>query len=147
MRRRVELVYAARVTTTAPASRGPTDRLTRATDIDLRPLRVAGLALVPAAIALSVSPFDPVPPCPLRTITGVPCPLCGSTRGVIAAVHGHVGDAIALNPASIGVLVLALLLVVGWRVERVRIPVWVIATVFAVLWAYQLFKYATGRPL
>lgn len=146
MHRRGGLVYAARVTT-ATAPRRLTDRLTRGTDIELRPLRVAGLALVPAAVALSVSPLDPVPPCPLRTITGIPCPLCGSTRGVIAAVHGHVGDALVLNPASIGVLVLALLLVVGWRVERVRIPVWVIATVFAVLWAYQLYKYATGRPL
>lgn len=147
MRRRGGLVYAARVPTTVTASRRITDRLTDTTDIELRPLRLAGLALVPAAIALSVSPFDPVPPCPLRTITGIPCPLCGSTRGVIAAVHGHIGDALVLNPASIGVLVLALALVVGWRVERVRIPVWVIATVFAVLWAYQLYKYATGRPL
>ena len=84
---------------------------------------------MPAAVLLSVSPVDPVPPCPLRTLTGIPCPLCGSTRGVIAAVHGHIGDALALNPASIGVLVLALLLVAGWRIDRVRIPVWVIVTV------------------
>jgi len=121
--------------------------LTDTTEIELAPLRTAGLFLVPAAIVLSVSPVDPVPPCPLRTLTGIPCPLCGSTRGVIAAVHGHIGHALALNPASIGVLILALLMVAGWRVERIRIPVWVIITVFAVLWSYQLFKYATGRPL
>lgn len=133
------MVYASRVTLAGT--------LTETKELELRPLRVAGLALVPAALVLSVSPYDPVPPCPLRTLTGIPCPLCGSTRGVIAAVHGHIGHALALNPASIGVLVLALLLVAGWRVERVRIPVWVIATVFAVLWAYQLFKYGTGRPL
>jgi len=121
--------------------------LTDTTEIELAPLRTAGIFLVPAAIVLSVSPVDPVPPCPLRTLTGIPCPLCGSTRGVIAAVHGHIGHALALNPASIGVLILALLMVAGWRVERIRIPVWVIITVFAVLWSYQLFKYATGRPL
>jgi hypothetical protein len=39
------------------------------------------------------------------------------------------------------------MLVLGWRLERVRIPVWCIVSVFAVLWSYQLFKYATGRPL
>jgi hypothetical protein len=117
------------------------------TDVDLRPLRLAGLALVPAAFVISWLPVDPVPPCPLRTLTGVPCPLCGSTRGVIAAVHGHVGHALALNPASLGVLVLAAMLVLGWRVDRVRIPIWCIVMVFAVLWSYQLFKYATGRPL
>jgi len=121
--------------------------LTDTTEIELAPLRTAGLLLVPAAIVLSVSPVDPVPPCPLRALTGIPCPLCGSTRGVIAAIHGDIGHALSLNPASIAVLVMALLIVAGWRIERVRIPVWTIASVFAVLWAYQLFKYATGRPL
>jgi hypothetical protein len=135
MRHRGGVVYAALVA------------MTDTTEIQLAPVRTAGLLLVPAAVALSLSPFDPVPPCPLRALTGVPCPLCGSTRGVVAAVHGQVGDALALNPASIGVLVIALLLVAGWRVERVRIPVWTIVAVFAVLWGYQLFKYGTGRPL
>ena len=117
------------------------------TDVDLRPLRLTGLALVPAALVLEWLPVDPVPPCPLRTLTGIPCPLCGSTRGVIAAVHGHVGHALELNPASLLVLALAAILVLGWRVERVRIPVWSIVALFAVLWSYQLFKYSTGRPL
>ncbi len=84
------MVYAARVALT--------DTLTDRTEIELGPLRVAGLALVPAAVLLSVSPYDPVPPCPLRTLTGIPCPLCGSTRGVIAAVHGH--PALRLTIAS-----------------------------------------------
>jgi hypothetical protein len=117
------------------------------TDVDLRPLRLAGLALVPAALVVNALPVDPVPSCPLRTLTGIPCPLCGSTRGVIAAVHGHLGHALELNPASLLVLALAAILVLGWRVERVRIPVWGIVAVFAVLWSYQLFKYSTGRPL
>lgn len=121
--------------------------LTDTTEVDLAPLRVAGLLLVPAAIALSVSPVDPIPPCPLRALTGIPCPLCGSTRGVIAAVHGDIGHALSLNPAAVAVLLLALALVAGWRIQRVRIPVWIVASVFAVLWAYQLFKYGTGRPL
>jgi hypothetical protein len=121
--------------------------LTDTTEVDLAPLRTAGLLLVPAAIALSISPVDPIPPCPLRALTGIPCPLCGSTRGVIAAVHGDLGHALWLNPAAIAVLVLALALVAGWKVERVRIPVWSVVSVFAVLWAYQLFKYGTGRPL
>jgi hypothetical protein len=117
------------------------------TDVDLRPLRLFGLALVPAAFVVAWMPVDVVPPCPLRTLTGIPCPLCGSTRGVVAAVHGHLGHAVQLNPASLLVLALAAMLVLGWRVERVRIPVWIIVSVFAVLWTYQLFKYATGRPL
>jgi hypothetical protein len=117
------------------------------TDVDLRPFRAAALALVPAAFVVNWLPLDVVPGCPLRTLTGVPCPLCGSTRGVIAAVHGHLAHALELNPASLLVLAVAAMLVLGWRVERVRIPVWCVVAVFAVLWTYQLFKYATGRPL
>jgi hypothetical protein len=117
------------------------------TEVDLRPLRFAGLALVPVALLLTALPVDPVPPCPLRTLTGIPCPMCGSTRGVIAAVQGDLGRALTLNPASLIVLFLAAMLVVGWRVERVRIPVWAIVVVFAILWTYQMFKYTTGRPL
>jgi hypothetical protein len=122
-------------------------RLNATTEIPLAPWRMVGLALVPAAAFLSVSPIDPVPPCPLRTVTGIPCPLCGSTRGVIAAIHGDLGAALALNPASVLALVLVVLLLVAWKVERVRIPVWTIVAVVAALWAYQLFKLATGRPL
>lgn len=126
------------------------DVLTRRTELDLRPLRWAAVALVPAAAVLSVLPFNPVPPCPLRTITGVPCPLCGSTRGVIAAVHGHVGQALTLNPASLLAILLAVVLLVTWRLRpaaRVRIPAWTVFAVLGALWCYQLFKYATGRPL
>jgi len=121
------------------------------TEVDLRPLRLLGLALVPAAFVVAWTPVDVVPPCPLRTLTGIPCPLCGSTRGVVAAVHGHLGHALTLNPASLLVLALAAMLALGWalgwRGDRIRIPVWCIVAVFALLWSYQLYKYATGRPL
>jgi len=126
------------------------DVLSRRTEVDLRPLRWGAVALIPAAVVLSVLPFSPIPPCPLRSITGVPCPLCGSTRGVIAAVHGHVGQALTLNPASLLVIALAVALLVTWRfrpAERLRIPIWVVPAALGALWCYQLFKYATGRPL
>jgi hypothetical protein len=106
-----------------PEHYGHAVALADTTEVDLRPLRVGALALVPVAFVLSWSPVDVVPRCPLRTLTGVPCPLCGSTRGVIAAVHGHLGHALELNPASLLVLALAAMLVLGWRIERVRIPV------------------------
>ena len=42
--------------------------------------------------------------CPLRAATGVPCPFCGMTRAVVAAVHGHLGTSLAFNPGGIVVL-------------------------------------------
>ena len=39
-------------------------------------------------------------PCPLRTLTGVPCPMCGMTTSVEATLHGHPGSALGANPAG-----------------------------------------------
>jgi len=60
---------------------------------------VAGVGLL---LALTV-PLWPelshsLPPCPFRTLTGVPCPTCGTTRAVLALSHGHVGEAFLHNP-------------------------------------------------
>jgi len=44
-------------------------------------------------------------------------------------------------------IVTAIVLLVAWRWQRVRIPVWAVFVFFAALWAFQLFKYSTGRPL
>lgn len=48
---------------------------------------------------------NPLPPCPLRALTGLYCPGCGSTRCLHALVHLDLAGALAMNP----LLVLALL--------------------------------------
>jgi Protein of unknown function (DUF2752) len=35
--------------------------------------------------------------CPMRLITGLPCPGCGLTRSWTAAAHGHFADAFSYN--------------------------------------------------
>lgn len=129
----------------------PTSPLTRRTGpttaFDLRQARVLGAAMLGVAAVRPLVPFEFVPPCPLRTLTGIPCPLCGMTRGVTALVHGELGRALTLNPGSYLAVGLAVLLLLQWRARRVVVPVWAIVTLFAVLWTWQLFKYATGRPL
>jgi hypothetical protein len=137
------------VTDAAPAG-GTSTRPSRfggSTSVQLRELRIIGAAMLGAAAVRPLMPVEVVPPCPLRTITGIPCPMCGMTRGVTALVHGDFAHALLMNPASYVAVALALLLLVQWRTKRVVIPVWVIVAVFAVMWTWQLFKYATGRPL
>jgi Protein of unknown function (DUF2752) len=115
--------------------------------VDLRPLRAAGAAMLAVALVLPTLALPNVVLCPLRRLTGVPCPFCGMTRSVTALVHGDLGASLALNPGGILVVALAAVLLVLWRVRRVTIPVWPLALFFGSLWAYQLFKYSTGRAL
>ena len=56
-----------------------------------------------AAAATLIYFYDPAstpfyPSCPLRALTGLLCPLCGGLRAAHALLHGHVLDAVALNP-------------------------------------------------
>jgi len=123
------------------------ERFGGVTRVELRELRIAGAAMLGVAAIRPLVPFEFVPPCPLRTVTGVPCPMCGMTRGVTALVHGDFARALLMNPASFVAVALAVLLLVQWRTRRVVIPVWVVVTALAAMWGWQLFKYATGRPI
>jgi hypothetical protein len=38
--------------------------------------------------------------CLFQRAFGVPCPICGMTRGVLLTLGGHLGDALRLNPAA-----------------------------------------------
>jgi hypothetical protein len=114
---------------------------------DLGPLRVAAAAMLAIAAVWPLLPTPDVTTCPLRLVTGIPCPFCGMTRGVVAAVHGDFLGSLVFNPGAVVVLLLGIALLVAWRVRRVAMPVGVVVAWFAVLWAYQLFKYATDRPL
>lgn len=42
--------------------------------------------------------------CIIKNITGVPCPSCGSTRGVLEILNGRLYQALLLNPLSFIVL-------------------------------------------
>jgi len=85
-------------------------------------------------------PAVPGPPCPLRLLTGVPCPLCGSTTSVRTVLGGDPVAALAVSPVGVAAVIAAVVLLV-WRPARVRVP-WVVALVLlAGSWLYQLSRY------
>jgi Protein of unknown function (DUF2752) len=70
-------------------------------------LALVGLACVPAAYlwpAVHAATGAELL-CPLRTLTGIPCPLCGMTRAATSLAAGDLGASLASNPF---LLVLAL---------------------------------------
>ena len=110
----------------------------RTTTVDLHDLRVAGAIMLAAAVVLPVVPGPDGPPCPLRTLTGIPCPFCGMTTSVIAAVHLHPLAAAAANPAGVLAVVVAVALLV-WRHRReVTVPSWAPVVGLVGLWGWQL---------
>lgn len=51
--------------------------------------------------------------CPMKRLTDVPCPSCGSTRSVVSLLQGHVFEALYWNPLG-AVLALGLLILPWW---------------------------------
>ena len=62
---------------------------------------MAGIGVGAVAILSRVDPNRPgslLPPCPIRTLTGIWCAGCGSTRCLHALVHLDLPGAMAMNP-------------------------------------------------
>lgn len=69
------------------------------------------LVLVKHLYAAWVMPF--MPPCILRTFTGLLCPSCGMTHAVFALCRGDIAEAWQCN----ALIPLAVLLFVAWYIE------------------------------
>jgi len=80
------------------------------------------------------------PVCIFHTVTGVPCPSCGTTRAALLLLKGQVGTSLAKNP--LGVVAVAFMLIS---------PVWVIVDLVrsksTFLAAYIRMETIVRRPL
>jgi len=114
--------------------------MTEVAVVDGADVRRAGVFMLAAAAVLPALPGHPGLPCPLRTVTGVPCPLCGMTTSVEATVHLHLGDALAVAPAGILLVAFAIWLYIR-RPAQLRIPMPLIIGALAVMWVFQLHRF------
>jgi hypothetical protein len=112
------------------------------TTIDTSDARGAALAMLAAAATLPLLPGHGGLPCPLRTLTGVPCPLCGMTTSVEATAHGHLLAALRANPAGPFAVLAALGLLVRRPARALRIPTIAVAGVVLGLWIFELHRFS-----
>ena len=58
--------------------------------------------------------LDLAPSCVFRSLTGLPCPTCGSTRAIVLLAHGDIPTALSFNPLTgIGAIAAVLSLFYG----------------------------------
>ena len=94
-----------------------------------RQLAYLWLAAAVSALALKPLWLAVVPalrPCIFRSLTGVPCPTCGTTRAAAAFLDGNLMAALTANPlaAAAGLLfVVGAPLSVLWAITRWPVPV------------------------
>ncbi|MFI6514385.1 DUF2752 domain-containing protein [Spirillospora sp. NPDC050679] len=102
-------------------------------------LRIAAMAGAAVGAAWIHRVNDPGVLCPMRAITGVPCPLCGGTTVFIELGAGHPVQALLANPVAFAGAVGVAFAPIGrdrWTALRPRTRSWLIgaALVGSELW-------------
>ena len=118
---------------------------------------LAAMLLLGTAAIILLRVFDPAtsgifPPCPIRYLTGLYCPGCGSLRAMHALLHGELARAWAMNPLMIvmlpfvtyGLVSAALLELRGNGLPEIMLPAkWIRAFCVVVV----LYAVARNLPL
>ena len=91
---------------------------------------------------------DPGALCPLRRLTGVPCPMCGSTTVFMEAGAGHWTEALTANPLTVLAFLVFLaspLLLIDPIASWVRLPTRRrnigLGVLLALSWVWQLHRF------
>ena len=105
------------------------------------PAATAAAAAGVCAAAAVLNPYrGQTPPCPFHELTGLWCPVCGSSRALHSLLHGDAGAAFGHNPLFIVLLPLLVWAWLAWALDSVggprlwRIPAkrWVLVAFVAI---------------
>jgi hypothetical protein len=82
--------------------------------------RLVGFALAALMLANLRLPGRPSTLCPLRAMTGIPCPFCGGTTAAVEVGRFDLADALRVNPVVVvaAVVIIAMPVAIGLRTAR-----------------------------
>jgi hypothetical protein len=113
----------------------------RVVTLDAVALRRVILGLFSLALILPVVPGYPGITCPLRALTGVPCPFCGTTGAVGEAARFNLVESLRINPGPLIAVVVAIVLF-AMRPTRLRVPLVLLVAIPLGMWVVQLFRFS-----
>jgi hypothetical protein len=144
----LDVARGTRVTPGAPtAPARMVDLLTSAAGDGVRgvAIRAGGMAVAAVLAAFVHHAHDPGILCPLRALTGVPCPLCGGTTVFMELGVAHPARAALANPfalaGAISVATAPLGLGRRWWAISPRTRAWMLGVVVALSWLWQLARF------
>ena len=124
------------------APRGVTERLRQSSG------RLALAATCSLGAAWIHEHHDPGALCPLRRLTGIPCPMCGSTTVFMEAGAGHWTAALTANPFTVLAFLVFLAApltlidpVASWAKLPARRRNVLLGVVLALSWGWQLHRF------
>lgn len=112
-------------------------------------IRAGGMAVAGVVAALVHRVHDPGILCPIRALTGVPCPLCGGTTVFMELGAAHPVKALVANPFALAGAVGLATAPIGtgrmWWAISPRRRAWLLGAVLALSWLWQLARFGLLR--
>lgn len=129
----------------SPVAGAPTSRWRG--PVGLAAARAAAMGGVASALSLlqTLHPQQALFVCPLRAVTGIPCPLCGGTTAAVSVARLDLVGALRANPVAVlGALVFALAplgLLAFVRRRSPRLTFWILAAALGIAELWQLVRF------